>query len=188
MHIREKLFIALLLGLFPGLLWAGIGKEGYKCAKWGMSIDQVKKCFPKIDWKTINADPVILIGNDKIDNESAYIGYKFKNNKLYQVRILLDIEAIKKHTYLKKFIKLERSLENAFGDPQKRYRQAIRNPIADDATQIAAGQGYYQTFWETGETEVLLTLTGEDGKLILSIQYSGISFLEETEKKGTSAK
>jgi hypothetical protein len=180
---KGKLFTALLLCLLPGLLWADIGREGYQCAKWGMSINQVKKCFPNQEWKTISTHPDILMFKHKIDNENAYFGFKFKDNKLYQVRILLDIEAIKNSTYLEKFNKLEKFLENKYGAPQKKYRKAISNPFIDKATLIAAGQGYYQTFWKTQETEILLTLIGENGKLLLSIQYSGISFPGGDDKK-----
>jgi len=180
MTTKKILIIALLWGgFFPGILFADTGKEGYGCAKWGMSLDHVKACLSPRECKMVSTNPAVLMCDDTVAGEAAYSGYRFRNNTLYQVRILFNIEAVKHHTYLQKHAKLEKFLENTYGEPQKKYRKTRINPFEDDAQQIATGRGYYQTFWKTQETEILLTLMGENNKLVLSIQYSGIAYLEE---------
>ena len=180
MTTKRILIIALLWGwFFPGTLFAETSEEGYGCAKWGMSLDQVKACLSPRECKMVSTNPAVLMCDDTVADEAAYSGYRFSNNTLYQVRILFNIEAVKHHTYLQKHAKLEKFLENTYGEPQKKYRKTSINPFEDDAQQIATGRGYYQTFWKTQETEILLTLKGENNKLVLSIQYSGIAYLEE---------
>jgi len=180
MTTKKMLIIALLwAGLFPGMLFADTGEEGYGCTRWGMSLDQVKACLHPQECKMVTAEPALLMCDDTVADEVAYVGYRFNNNTLYQVRILFNLEAVKPQTYLQKHAKLENFLEKTYGKPQKKYRKTRINPFEDDAQQIATGRGYYQTFWKTQKTEILLTLTGENNKLVLSIQYSDLACLGE---------
>lgn len=180
MTTTKALIIALLCGgLFPGILFADTGKEGYGCTRWGMSLDDVKACLHPRECNLISTQPAILMCDDTVADEAAYIGYRFNNNSLYQIRILFNIGAVKHHAYLQKHAKLQKFLENTYGEPQQKYRTTMINPFEDDAQQIATGRGYYQTFWKTQETEILLALMGENNKLVLSIQYSDVTHTGE---------
>jgi len=180
MTAKKILIMALLWGgLFPGVLFAGTGAEGYGCARWGMSLDGVKACLQARECTMISTEPALLMCEDTVADEGAFIGYRFNNNALYQVRILFNVEAVKSQTYLEKYAKLEKYLENTYGKPQQKDRKTMINPFEDDARQIATGRGYYQTFWKTQATEILLSLRGENNKLVLSIQYSDTAYLRE---------
>ena len=176
----KRLFIMALLwgGLYQGTLYADTGKEGYGCAQWGMSLDQVTACLSMPTCKTVSTNPALLMCDETYAGEAAYVGYRFRNKTLYQVKILLRIDATKHHTYLQKHTKVEKFLKDMYGEPQEKHRKTRTNPFEDDAQQIATGRGYYQTLWKTNETEILLSLKGEEKKLVLSVQYSSIAHLE----------
>jgi hypothetical protein len=79
---------------------------------------------------------------------------------------------------LQKHTKVEEFLKEIYGEPREKRRKTRTNPFEDDAQQIATGRGYYQTLWKTNETEILLSLKGENKKLVLSVQYSSIAHRE----------
>jgi hypothetical protein len=179
MTTRQLLIIALVWGgLFQGMLWADTGKEGYGCATWGMTLDQVKECLTKSKCRTIGTNPALLMCDETFAGEAAYAGYRFSKNTLYQVKILFKLEATKHQTYLQKHAKVEHCLKDTYGEPQEKQRKTRSNPFENDAQQIATGRGYYQTLWTTKETEILLSLMGEKNKLVLSLQYSSIAHHE----------
>jgi hypothetical protein len=177
----EKIFIIALVwaSLLPSMLLADTGEEGYGCATWGMSLGQVKECLDSAKCRMVSTNPAVLMCDDTVAGEAAFSGYRFSNDSLYQVKILFRIEAVKHQTYLEKHAKVEESLEKRYGEAQKKYRKTRVNPFENDAQQIASGRGYYQTLWKTQETEILLTLKGENNKLVLSLQYSSVAYLKQ---------
>jgi len=179
----KRLFIIAFLwgGLFQVTLSAAASMEGYGCAKWGMSLDQVTACLAMPNCKMVSTDPALLMCDETFAGEAAYAGYRFSNNTLCQVKILFKIEATKVQMYLQKHAKVESFLKDTYGEPQEKNRKTRINPFENDAQQIATGRGYYQTLWKTEETEILLSLMGEKNKLILSLQYSSIAHPEMNE-------
>jgi hypothetical protein len=152
-------------------LWAQSGAGSFGCATWGQHPALVKGCYPGKEMAVVSEAPLILMLKDKFANENAYLGFKFQDEKLFQVKVLLEINATRPHDYTKKFLELEKYLTGRHGEPAQKIRKTISNPFAEDAVVIRVGKGHYQDTWKTPDTEVLLTLVGENQKLVLSVQY-----------------
>lgn len=153
-------------------LWAQPAQEGYGCAKWGMHPALVKGCYPDKELVPVNETPLILMVKDAFANDNAYLGFKFQDEKLFQVRVLPEIKAERPNDYTKKFLELEKYLISRHGEPTQKIRKTVSNPFAEDAVVIRVGKGHYQDTWKLAKTEILLTLVGENQKLVLSVQYT----------------
>lgn len=156
-------------------LWAQSGEDGCGCAKWGMHPALVKGCYPGKEMAVVSEAPLILMLKDAFANDNAYLGFKFQDEKLFQLRALLEIKANRPNDYTKKFLELEKYLISRHGEPTQKIRKTISNPFAEDAVVIRVGKGHYQDTWKLAGTEVLLTLVGENQKLVLSVQYTQVT-------------
>lgn len=165
--------VALLWSLIASFCFQSrSGAESLDCAKWGQHPAMVKACYPAKEMAVVSEAPLILMVKDEFADETAYLGYKFQDEKLFQVKVLFEIKADRPHDYTRKFLELEKYLTSRHGEPVQKIRKTISNPFAEDAVVIRVGKGHYQDTWKTPESEVLLTLVGEHQKLVLSVQYT----------------
>jgi hypothetical protein len=157
----------------------GTFTEGYKNATWGMAPDAVKKAFS--DTKFFDEQGAIYfltnLGEDK-----ATIGFKFVQERLYWVGILFDVETTNKQRYLEKFNDYENLLKKKYGAPKQSVRNVDDEYMPDEATALSMGKGVYYDLWETTESQILLSLNGDNFDLTLRITYESIMLGKEGAK------
>ena len=158
-------------------------KEGYKNTKWGMSKEQVKKCFPEMTFKD---DSGGLYFYSKISEENVIIIFSFLKDKLYRVIVGFEINTLNKENYIQKYNKFQGLLIKKYGEPTKNVRRGSSNEYSDDATAISMGKGIYFTTWALPETDINIALYGDNFELKLRIEYSCRKLAKEKEKETKS--
>ncbi|MCF6159663.1 MAG: hypothetical protein E3K32_14100 [wastewater metagenome] len=152
--------------------------EGYKGAKWGMSKQEVKECFPAetFHWRK---DEDLLWFSNTIAGESADIIFVFTDDKLYQVLERIKVGEIGSQAYVFKFYKFEELLIKRYGDPSRRIRNGSLDPNVSDADAILMGRGIYSDVWHTSESRINLSLQGDNLELHLWVEYECIDLAEQ---------
>lgn len=153
--------------------------EGYKNAKWGMTKEQVKNSFPGMVFKDEGEMTYFL---SKIAREDVTVGFDFVDNKLYLAFIGVQVKTTNKELYVSKFSTFEELLIKKYGKPDQRVRRGSTNRFTSDADAISMGEGAYFDIWKTPESEISLSLTGDNFDLNLGIRYQCIELGKEKEE------
>lgn len=169
MKIRTIVFVCLFLASCNISVAKEEFTEGYKNANWGMTPDAVKKAFP--DQKFFDEKGIIYflttLGEDK-----ATIAFVFVEEKLYRVGIVFDVKTSNKDLYLEKFNFYEDLLKKKYGLPKQNIRNVNKDGLDyDEAMVISMGKGAYYDLWETNESKIMLSLSGDNFDLTLRIMY-----------------
>lgn len=183
------------------------GEYLFRHTKWGMSQEEVKKAEngepnPGFSNKTI-------VYKSELMGENVLIVYTFAFNKLIRAKYMLlkyfDLNQQKRFNSsdlpkkpfigecLADFDRFEKALIEKYGKPKTQRagfskETDLDNKERSDAEDLEVMEnairdkkGYWSSAWETKDTDILLFLHGEAGKLIFEISYSSIK-LRDLEK------
>ena len=140
----SKLLIGFILIIcFCGLAWADtatitdtrsfLDPGGYKDAKWGMTIDEVKQAITGVNWVNNWAFGSQCF-QDTILEHSSYLNFFFDNNKkLIKTKIYVVHKVIKSGSFFSLdeyddtdlFNSISRVLREKYGEPESVYRNTM---------------------------------------------------------------
>lgn len=144
--------------------------------KWGSSPAEARAAFPG------GTDMGgVWIVESEYAGVPAYLSMGFFRDMFFAVGINFHPKSTKKNDFLAVFENVERILIKEMGKPKARVREN-RTELPNDLDAISIGEGIYRDEWETGESTVILTLTGHNYRYFLSLSFSCRSLLESKRK------
>jgi hypothetical protein len=181
--ILNNIGIAATLEKNKKLLRLALDKDfysGFGGARWGMSREQVRECFPDMKFHLGNG---ILWFSDRITGENVDVIFDFFNDKLYTVHVRIKPGAIVSQGYIFKFFKFEDLLIQKYGEPVRKIRKGSPDPYVSDADAIFMGKGMYSTIWHTPESDITLLLQGANYEMYLWIEYECFELAKEKRQR-----
>lgn len=188
-------FIAIaLLCLFAGAAWAQ-DSDGYdfRKTKWGMTPAQVKaseSMDPTAQGGTETYDLIILY-SVSVAGLNTQLGYHFVSNKLVSGAYIIQESYVNRNQHIADYNKIKEILTRKYGPPSTDDVVWNNDLFKDDpqnyGTAVATGHLAYQSTWETPDTEIKLTLRGENFKVLHGVMYEdkkSKSLIESREKAG----
>jgi len=187
MHKKIIVMAIFLLSFFAQSIAAQEFTEGYRDAKWGMAIEEVKSCFK--NYKFQKDDDGSAFIKDKIMDIDVQIYFFFFEDKLKEVRILHEVknalfgtsQDIKRG--ISNFDNLFSALKDKYGEPDTVAKNIPEYYSAVEA--IDFGETSFYSKWKTKETDILLFLgKGKSmfSSVTLAIVYTS-TYYEKLEKE-----
>lgn len=160
--------------------------EGYRDARWGMTVDQVKRVFPGKQFKEENDHWYF---KDNIFGDDAKVGFQFYKGQLSDAFIVLrqilpifgTIEEIRRART--QFFTLLDALKKKYGTPIKTKTKADDCGLGEEFA-LQEGHGSYGAIWQTKESRIGLILgsSGMFKPVVLSIGYQSLYHKKLKEK------
>ncbi|MGQ3684939.1 MAG: hypothetical protein ACUBOA_08045 [Candidatus Loosdrechtia sp.] len=154
--------------------------SGFGGARWGMSREEVRGCFPD---KEFHSRGGILWFSDKIADEHVDIIFDFFEDKLYTVHIRIKPGAIITQAYIFKFFKFEDLMIKRYGEPVRKIRKGSLDPYVSDADAISMGRGMYSSIWHAPESNITLSLQGANYEMHMWIEYECLELAKKKSKE-----
>ncbi|MDD3056599.1 MAG: hypothetical protein PHE16_12070 [Aliarcobacter sp.] len=162
-----------------------IDNNNYNVRKtyWGMSYLDV------LNSETIELDKSnndILFGTTTLNGLEALIAFDFINNELYDVRYVFINEHAIKSNFISDFENLRTNLNKKYGKEFENHR-FFTDDLYDDVPSewdMALGRGTlsYFTIWKTPDTEISLSLYGDNHEIKFNITYMSLKHKELVQK------
>ncbi len=184
----RKWITVLTLGLLLGTITVSVVAEEYTFRKttWGMNRQQVKNT----ETKEIGYEGEKILGYEgSILSLDCWIAYIFVEGKLVRANYVIDEEHSNENTYIKDYYTLKATLSKKYGKPLEFEEVWLNDLYKDDPEDwglaISIGQLSYYAMWKTLETDIVLSLNGDNYEITLTIQYRSkeLGELEEKEKE-----
>ncbi len=174
---KKIIVIAILLLFFPLWGFAQEFTEGYRDAKWGMSVEKVKSCFKGYKFQKDDDGDIFI--EDKIIDIDVKIYFFFFEDKLKEVRIFHSVqnplfgtsEDIKRGLY--NFDNFFNALKDKYGQPGSISKNVPEYSTAADAIELGTTSFYSK--WKTKQTDILLYLGKGEGlfsSVTLAVVYN----------------
>lgn len=164
--------------------------EGYRNAKWGMSMAEVRKIFPK----SVPREGSLLIANDSVAGKNAFTAFIFTKNKLTVAGSTLQEKYVNKNSYLNDYRQLQALLIKKYGQPEDDKEYWSQELYKDDPSQwgmaVSVGHLTLITTWKTDKTAVELSCTGEKFESTVKVRYASreLNALQEQEAEKETLK
>lgn len=175
-----------LLLLILALSVPALAQRDFRNADWGMTRKQVKKTE---SGKPIRSEKSQLAYETDISGLKAIAVYRFLDDKLAGGAYTFTAEHDDPLDYLRDFRTLRDLLVEKYGDYTDEQVEwldpAFQGAEADYGRAIAAGHLRMQAIWSRPDTDVALTIQGQDGKVRLVLRYDNPTLrqLEERARK-----
>jgi len=161
-----------------------MAEKDFRRMTWGMDMKTVKSTEPGAPK---SEEDSAMIYSRKVAGMDAALGYVFAENKLVRARYMFHQQHEKYDSYIADYNNLKSALEKQYGKAVKE-RAIWKNDLyrkIQSQWGIALGEGYvtFITLWETPNTDISLTLKGDNGKIDLWLEYKSkaLAKLEQTE-------
>jgi hypothetical protein len=137
--------------------------EGYRDARWGMTMEEVKKVAPdaQASWRFPTS---LVVFNDRVAGKPARVVFRFAEDRLIIVMVqFMETHPDSKSKYVNDYDEIEKVLTTKYGEPEKKV---------DDWS------GHLIKFiaWSTDKTDVQLACRGDDRELGVTIRYASREF------------
>jgi len=158
-------------------------KFDFRKALWGMTKETVRNCEKK---DPVRDDKSTLIYRDTIMGLDMAVFYYFVNNKLVRSGYGVMEKHSNDNLYINDYKEIKNALIEKYGEPsekwvnEKEYKEIVwlDDLYKDDPSRwgfaISIGDLAYQLIWITEETEVYLSLKGDNYKIQLLVSYKKI--------------
>ena len=149
-----------------------VSLEGFRQAKWGMSMKEVQALFPKA--QKSKGGSFLVLQNQTVAGHEGYFQLQFTHNRFDFVAIVLTEKFVNDMKYVERFWELKELLGKKYGEPtkDKRYRT---DDLFTDTNQLGmavkTGGLAFVTEWQSEKTEIELSLTGENYKTETKLIY-----------------
>ena len=145
---------------------------------WGMSEEQVVELEGKPSHQEKSDGLDIIEYRQKIMEMECLIEYIFAGNRLIKAKYVFLEQHEFKNQYISDYKRIKDWLTGKHGMP-KGNNITWRNDLYRDyyskwGEAISLGHLIYSSFWMTPVTEILLTLSGENNKVSLEVEYTGL--------------
>jgi hypothetical protein len=166
-------------------------KSGFSFRKtnWGMSKDQVKKT----ETGKIIKDDNVLGYQSKVAGLDALIAYIFVDDKLVRAKYIFTEKHSNRTDYLSDYSSIQTILNKKYGDPadDKTYwkNDLYKDDYQDWGMALAVGHLTKYSNWKVDDTEVWLSIDGDNYKISHSAEYSSksLSGLESAKSEENAA-
>lgn len=147
---------------------------------WGMNVTDVEKSEEIVLDKS---NPNMLVGETIISGFEAVIAFDFINNELYAIRYIFVNEHSDDSGFVYDFDGLKNKLIKKYGNASKDDRYFTDELYEDTPSEwgMALGRGTlsYFTTWNTSDTEISLSLYGDNFETKFGLTYSSLNHSEE---------
>jgi len=157
--------VMLILVFMNAVAIAKEYKEGYQCAKWEMSIDQVKRCFKGESFTSDGQD--VISYQKKVAGDPIKFSFFFNRNRLF--RVLLEVET--GDYTISKFIEYEKLLTEQYGPSinRKPFDEQLTLSVMNDL--LTSKRKNYAMQWSLDESTITIMLSNQSNGLNLGIIY-----------------
>lgn len=164
-------------------------KRHFRQTRWGMSKERVLELEGEPSHQRI-VDGLEMIGyRQKVMDFDCLIEYVFEENKLIRGKYIFLEEHKYKNQYIGDYKKIKDMLIEKYEQPEKDNVTWRNTLFKEDYSRwglaVSLGHLEYSSLWKTPETEILLRLSGDDMKVSLAIEYTGLEYKDrEKEAEG----
>ena len=134
--------------------------------------------------KIINQDEDNLVYECQINNKECSLIYGFNNKKLVCAVYYFHIRHVNLNDYIDDYYELQNLLASKYNQPILNEavwkNNLFQNNRLKYGAAISLGHLIYISKWETEKTNVMLSLTGDNYEVQLSILYSDKNYIPET--------
>lgn len=160
-----------------------IDPEGYRGMHWGMTMSEVKNFVLNLDTSINykNFDPITsgFEYTKRIVNSSALISYQFDYDRLYIIRIKLNLKSNNKFDYLDKYDEIQKILKTKYGNFTRTGFSKISDNYLSTIESVILGYAKKYTLWEFERSFINLMLTGKNRVLEIKITYGSKPIINE---------
>ena len=160
----------------------------FRKTTWGMGKIQVKKTEKG---KIVKEDEDLLAYQGTVGGFDCLILYIFAEGKLVRAKYVFTETHSNQNDYISDFNTLKEILTKKYGKPDDDSHIWKNDLYKDDYQEwglaISIGHLVYQAIWEISETKIFLTLSGENYKIWLEIEYQSKK-LKKLEQKAKEKK
>lgn len=150
--------------------------------QWGSS----KKQILELEGKPANQEKIkgldIMEYQQKVINLDCSIEYIFAANKLSKTKFSFRNNYLDKNAYLEDYQKIKEALIQKFGKPLEENMNWQDSTYKDDfatwGEAIRLGHLELSSRWQTPQTEILASLTGNNDEIALIVEYTGLQLKE----------
>jgi len=176
-------FVVLVL-LSHSYVGEAKSKHDFRKTNWGMTQEQVKASeLNEFTGKKDNA----LFYSGEINSLEICIVYMFTDNLLTAGSYIIETTHTDKNAYIWDFNNLKKLLLKKYGAPKKEGEQwrndLYKNDSSEHGFAISLGHLTHYAFWETSETEINMTISGDNYKISLIIGYNSKKYKNKVETK-----
>ena len=147
---------------------------------WGMLSEELRRVSGRPQNRARIDDGEIYEYQQKILGLDCYVGYVFDQDRLTKTRYNFRENYPVKNKHIEDFKKIRDLLAQKYGEPQREnqewFNPKFKNDIMQWGTAVSLGHLKYNSKWMIRQTEILLSLLGEENKISLEIEYSGVKF------------
>lgn len=150
--------------------------SGYSFRKtnWGMSKSQVKG---KEEGKILRDDDVLAYEGN-VAGLDTLIAYIFVDNKLVRAKYIFTEKHSNRNDYITDYSSIQKILNKKYGEPadDKTYwkNDLYKDDYQDWGMALAVGHLYKYSNWKISDTEVWLSITGDNYQISHSAEYSSV--------------
>ena len=149
-----------------------INDPDFRNVKWGMSEAEVRA---QEQAKLVHEKENIVGYEEKIADLDCYVAYIFTLDKLVRAKYIIQETHTNANDHILDYSALKRLLSIKYGRPT-RDETVWRNDLyKDDSDQygfaVSMGHLLYYSIWKTSETEITLTLGGDNFEFTHGIEY-----------------
>jgi len=187
---KKVLLFLMLFALYLSLVQICVYADDYhfRNTKWQMSVEEVMAAEGTYPIYDTNEPPLHAIGyKDNVMGKNVYITYSLLNNKLWKTMYILNEKYTNSNLYISDYKAFQRILIEEYGKPTS--EDIIwKNDLYKDKPQqygfaVSLGHVSYRTVWKnTNESNIFLTLKGDNYKINCTIAYYSIEMEEEVKK------
>jgi len=145
----------------------------FRKTTWGMNKGQVKQ---KETCTLLKEEPTLLTYSNTLNGMKNYTMYVFKNNKLIQGKYSFHHKHSNKNDFITDYNELKDLLIKKYGTPIKNkitwHNNAHKNDPKMWGQAISFGHLSFYTMWKEEGTNILLTLNGNNYKIIFLLDYN----------------
>jgi len=163
----------------------------FRKTNWGMSKSQVKNT--EKDTGKIMRDDDILAYKSKVAGLDALIAYIFVDDKLVRAKYIFTEKHSNRNDYISDYTSIQKILNKKYGKPVD-DKTHWKNDLYENEYQdwgLALSIGHLSKFanWKASDTDVWLTITGDNYKITHSAEYSSIKLagLESAKSEESTA-
>jgi len=153
---------------------------------WGISKKQVVETEGKPTYQGKDQGGDFLIYGQKVINLDCDVEYRFAANRLRQTRFSFGEETRDGDACLEDYRKVKDALIRKFGKPDEESMDwrdpAYKEDFSSWPTAVGLGQLEMSSRWLTSRTEIVASLSGDNGETALEILFTGLRLPELARK------
>ncbi|MBF0406435.1 MAG: hypothetical protein HQM10_03705 [Candidatus Riflebacteria bacterium] len=157
----------------------------FRKAFWGFTPDEIKKTE---NTDIISESESMILYSDNVSGLKCLVAYIFTEGKLTRTKYIIDQIHTNKNDYISDYNLLKDLLSAKYGKARSNEfwkKSHLKSNPEHYGMAISCGELVYQSIWKTKNTEIFLTLEGDNFKISLEVQYSSIKLqsLEDKNQK-----